>query len=70
MSKSSAGKGDAYRPVDRERYDKNHIKVFGRVCSKCKIKKDVSEFRHEDYSKPFEIDWLCNKCHTELRRKS
>ena len=24
---------------------------------------------HEDYSKPFEVEWFCDKCHKELHRK-
>ena len=29
MSKNSAGKGDAYRPVNKELYDKNYDRIFG-----------------------------------------
>lgn len=28
-NKNGAGKGDAYRPTDKKKYDKNYTKVFG-----------------------------------------
>ncbi len=30
-----AGKGDLYRPVDRDKYDKNYLRVYGDKCPKC-----------------------------------
>ncbi len=31
----SAGKGDTYRPVNKKKYDKSYIKIFGlRCCNK------------------------------------
>ena len=35
MSSSEAGKGDAYRPVDRGRYDINMLLLYGVICPKC-----------------------------------
>lgn len=32
------GKGDTYRPVNKERYDKNYLRAYGKICSQCKGK--------------------------------
>ena len=32
------GKGDTYRKVDKARYDRNYLKIFGRKCGFCKGK--------------------------------
>ena len=29
LKKSEAGKGDTYRPVDKKKYDKTFVKVWG-----------------------------------------
>lgn len=34
-------------------------------CESC-FKKRFVQAHHEDYSKPLDVDWLCNKCHNEL----
>ena len=31
-------------------------------CSECKKKRKV-EAHHEDYDKPYDVDWLCRECH-------
>jgi hypothetical protein len=31
-------------------------------CEKCK-RTCKPQGHHEDYSKPFEVEWLCAKCH-------
>lgn len=36
-------------------------------CSQCH-KLCKPQAHHEDYSKPFEIIWLCSVCHTKLHR--
>jgi ribosomal protein S27AE len=38
-------------------------------CPKCGIKGKI-QAHHEDYSKPFEVIWLCMKCHRGIHRKS
>ena len=32
------------------------------VCSKCSSTEKV-EGHHDDYTKPFNVRWLCEKCH-------
>jgi hypothetical protein len=41
------------------------------VCDKCKKPEkskggNALQAHHEDYDKPFNIDWLCKQCHMEL----
>jgi len=36
-------------------------------CSKCGQKTKL-EGHHEDYSKPLNVQWLCNSCHVDTRR--
>jgi hypothetical protein len=39
--------------------------IRNECCEKCN-KKCKPEAHHEDYSKPFDVIWLCRKCHAEL----
>jgi len=38
-------------------------------CSECGSTKKV-EAHHDDYSKPFDVRWLCEVCHKEWHRHS
>ena len=29
------GKGDTYRPVDRKKYDRNYLRLYGEKCPIC-----------------------------------
>jgi DnaJ-class molecular chaperone len=29
------GKGDTYRPVDKKKYDRNFLRIFGEKCWQC-----------------------------------
>jgi len=37
-------------------------------CENC-FEKCFTEAHHKDYSKPFDVNWLCNKCHSAMRKK-
>ena len=37
-------------------------------CSKC-LKKCKPHAHHEDYSKPYDVIWLCSRCHFYLHHK-
>lgn len=39
------------------------------ACQKCLAVTKI-EAHHPDYSKPFEVEWLCLTCHGETRHKS
>lgn len=45
----------------------NHRLVRPVHCSNCSTEGRI-DAHHEDYSKPFEIIWLCRKCHYALHR--
>lgn len=38
-------------------------------CSSCGVA-DRIEAHHPDYSKPLEVEWLCQTCHTEAHREA
>ena len=38
-------------------------RIVRQPCSRCGEEK--SEVHHEDYSKPFDITWLCKWCHSD-----
>jgi DnaJ-class molecular chaperone len=35
MTTHDAGKGDTYRPVDRRKYYRGYLRLFGEECSVC-----------------------------------
>jgi len=38
-------------------------------CDRCKIK-TIPDAHHSDYSKPLDVIWLCNDCHTNEHKCS
>ncbi|HEC64905.1 MAG TPA: hypothetical protein ENI23_06420 [bacterium] len=38
------------------------------LCSQCN-RKDKLHGHHKDYSRPFEVKWLCSICHGKAHRK-
>jgi len=38
-------------------------------CPKCGATDRYIHGHHEDYSKPLEVDWMCFKCHRELKKQ-
>lgn len=36
-------------------------------CSKCSKQSVRLDAHHHDYNKPLEVEWLCRKCHLQLR---
>ena len=47
---------------------KGHIIKFD-ACQECGSKERIHG-HHENYSKPLEVIWLCNKCHQRRHRKN
>ena len=50
-----------------------HAVYDGRIirpntCSSCNSPKGRIEAHHKDHNKPFEVTWLCQKCHIELHK--
>lgn len=43
-------------------------KIVRGPCQECGASE--AQAHHEDYSKPFEIKWLCQKCHSKLHAES
>ena len=40
------------------------------VCQSCNQSASQLHGHHDDYSKPFDVEWLCSSCHGERHRKS
>lgn len=39
------------------------------ICDFCNIKTHYISGHHHDYSKPYDIDWLCKSCHARIHTK-
>ena len=60
-----------YRAANRDKYlargaVNNAIRDGRLVRQSCEICGEVAQAHHSDYSKPFEIRWLCFKCHRQV----
>lgn len=48
----------------------NWLITKGEITSQpCKCGELKTEAHHEDYNKPYDIIWMCRKCHKILHRK-
>lgn len=54
----------AYNSVSNAIRDGKLIRKPCEICGE-----DRSDAHHEDYSKPYDVVWLCKKHHTKLHRK-
>ncbi len=64
----------------RLKYGKAHIVVQGAIitgalvrpskCSECGVGTDKAIGHHDNYNKPLDVRWLCDKCHLEWHRNN
>jgi formylmethanofuran dehydrogenase subunit E len=60
---------EASRAYNKIRYAINTGKLIKpNKCEKCGEEKKVAA-HHNDYTKPYDIMWLCSKCHKKLHYK-
>ena len=45
---------------------KRRGKIKSQPCNQCGY--EISQFHHEDYEKPLQVEHLCRPCHLELHR--
>lgn len=62
------GQWNIYQMVHRA-IERGEIEKPGQ-CSNCGITGVLIEGHHYDYSKPFDLTWLCHACHQGLRQVS
>lgn len=71
--KGSQRKRERFPEKERAHHAVNHAIAAGKiirptVCPSCDTETFI-ESHHEDYNKPFDIDWVCKECHTKLHTK-
>lgn len=61
-------KSQIYSKENKARCKANyHIKIpKGQKCERCK-KRLAKERHHADYNKPLEVEFVCRKCHKEIK---
>jgi len=52
-------KGSWYRPIDKEKYDKNYLRLYGQPCPDCKTK---GYFEDKPVLKGAPVKTLCLFC--------
>ena len=71
------------KAADKARRARDKQKVYARDMMRCHVRrghiirgpcevkgcKEEAQGHHEDYSKPFEVRWLCSEHHNDLHRK-
>ena len=71
------------KAADKARRVRDKQKVYARDMLRCHVRrghiirgpceiagcKKKAQGHHEDYSKPFDVNWLCTEHHNELHRK-
>lgn len=50
-------------------YSKAGIIIKPKICDKCRMPSDLILAHHFDYILPFDVLWLCHKCHRGLHSK-
>ena len=66
-AKENPGKRSAHIAVGNALRDGKIKKP--KKCSQCSLATKSLEAHHNNYSKHFEIEWLCTKCHGKRHRK-
>lgn len=71
------GKSNTYKAINRyhknnldkvkARYKARHYNIPPKNCSDCG-KNGKVDGHHNDYSKPFDVIWLCRQCHANIHR--
>ena len=64
--RKNKAKASAHAKVSRALLSGNLVRPVR--CSDCGNETDI-QAHHEDYSKPIEVEWLCQPCHKKRHRK-